>query len=353
MDKFEAGSAYRHVPVETEIRLVNKEDRIYDFVASTNSEDRHGTRLFGWKLDNYARNSVILWSHNGEIPPIGRALRTWVDGDVLRIRIQFPPEGVHELADTVRRLVEEDYLRSGSVGFIPGRVVYPWEREQDEDSTDDSIHLLENELVEYSLTPVPSNPDALQLAMSRGIIGKEVEDCFVINKQVDGSSFDDAREALTRWLETELPEETVDKKQEEVVETEEELEERTISEELSEDLSTYLVERDALMTQLNELQGLVDGHKDADVGLQAELKTITSEVEELVAENTDLKSTIRSLNGRITDLEEGATSANVSRRLADLEHRAKAEKVISVEGVEEGLEIPSDLFDKIDQIHRS
>lgn len=322
MEKFKAGEKYQHVPVDTEIRVVDKEARIYDFVASTQNEDRHGTRLFGWELENYAKNSVILWSHNSSIPPIGRALRTWVDGNVLKIRIQFPPEGVHELADTVRKLVEHDYLRSGSVGFIPGRVVYPWERDEDERGDDDSIHLLDNELVEYSLTPVPSNPDALQLALGRGMIGDNVKDCFTINKEIDGSAFDEVREALTAWLETEAPE---------------------VDEGGVDEVDELVAERGTLLKELEDLRG-------ASLLDRETIDTLSEAEAELREDKKLLERTIRVLTKRVEELEDGCVPEEVDRRLKEVEHRLKASKVINVEKEERGLEIPEGFLDKIDQV---
>jgi len=333
MEKFEAGQTYRHTSVATEVRLVNKEDRIYDFVASTQGEDRHGTRLFGWNLENYSKNSVILWSHNGSIPPIGRALKTWMDGNTLKIRIQFPPEGVHELADTVRRLVEEDYLRSGSVGFIPGRVVFPWERDEDVRGDDDSIHLLDNELIEFSLTPVPSNPDALGLAHSRGLISKSVADCFVVNKQVDGSSFDEARVAMVEWLESACP--TADPPD-------------------ANDDITAASERECAQAQLIDLLQEQHGDLLGEIEvLKDEAETAEEQITGLLEEREDARVVIRNLNKRIEDLEGTSATSDVARRVSDLEHRLKATKIISVEDEDTGIKVPDDVFAKLDQLSRS
>src|SRR5947208_1044841 len=44
------------------------------FVISTASVDREGDTVApeGWVLQEYERNPVVLWAHDGEEPPIGQ-----------------------------------------------------------------------------------------------------------------------------------------------------------------------------------------------------------------------------------------------------------------------------------------
>uniref|UniRef100_A0A6M3KIE5 Putative prohead protease n=1 Tax=viral metagenome TaxID=1070528 RepID=A0A6M3KIE5_9ZZZZ len=145
-------------------------ERQYEFTASTSDVDRDGEVIDagGWDLKNFKKNPVIMFAHDYRTLPIGKAPRVWVsskDGvKSLKNTIQFPPEGTYEFADIVERLVDTGYLTAESVGFIP--------REWDEGDGEKSPRrtYTKQELLEISIVPVPSNPNALRNAVDEGII---------------------------------------------------------------------------------------------------------------------------------------------------------------------------------------
>ena len=134
-----------------------------DFVISTESVDRdHDTiALDGWKLANYRKNPVVLWAHDYRMPPIGRSKRIAVKDGALRARVEFAPAEAYPLAETVRRLVFGGFLKTASVGFRPMKHVFNSER--------GGVDFSEQELLEWSIVPVPSNPEALSDAKAAGI----------------------------------------------------------------------------------------------------------------------------------------------------------------------------------------
>jgi len=143
------------------------EDRIYEFTASTSAKDRDGEVIeaLGWDLRNFKKNPVIMYAHDYRTLPIGRAPRVWVSKDgELKNTVEFPPEGTYEFADIVERLVDTGYLKTESVGFIPRK----WEDGDGEKSPRRTY--TKQELLEISIVPVPSNPDALRNAIEDGII---------------------------------------------------------------------------------------------------------------------------------------------------------------------------------------
>jgi len=85
-------------------------------VASVETEDRAGDLIeaAGWELDAYARNPVVLWAHDYLRPPIGRSLRTWVEGRSLLATIEFAPM---PFAQEIRALYAGGFMRGVSVGF--------------------------------------------------------------------------------------------------------------------------------------------------------------------------------------------------------------------------------------------
>lgn len=132
-------------------------DREFTFVISTGAVDRDNDtiKVSGWDLENYRKNPVVLFGHRSDIPPIARAVSVTKSSGVLKARLQFPEPGVSELADTVHGLVKGGFMNATSVGFRPKRDKYAWNEERG------GIDFEEQELLEFSLVPVPSNPEAI------------------------------------------------------------------------------------------------------------------------------------------------------------------------------------------------
>jgi len=141
-------------------------ERQYEFIASNSIEDRDGEIIDvdGWDLKNFKKNPVIPWAHNYQNPPVARATKVWKHNGQLKNTIEFPPEGTYEFADTIERLVGAGYIKAESVGFIPKE----WEDGDGEKAPRRTYK--KQELLEISLVPVPSNPDALRNAVSSGLI---------------------------------------------------------------------------------------------------------------------------------------------------------------------------------------
>jgi len=141
-------------------------EREYEFTASTSIQDRDGEVIeaSGWDLKNFKKNPVIMYAHDYRSLPIGKASRVWLSDGKLKNTVSFPPEGTYEFADIVERLVDTGYLKTESVGFIPKK----WEDGDGEKAPRRTY--TKQELLEISIVPVPSNPDALRNAVDDGVI---------------------------------------------------------------------------------------------------------------------------------------------------------------------------------------
>ena len=141
-------------------------ERQYEFTASTSTQDRDGEVIdaAGWDLKNFRKNPVIMFAHDYRSLPIGKASRVWLHNGALKNTVEFPPEGIYEFADIVERLVDTGYLKTESVGFIPKK----WEDGDGEKAPKRTY--TKQELLEISIVPVPSNPDALRNAVEAGVI---------------------------------------------------------------------------------------------------------------------------------------------------------------------------------------
>jgi len=156
-------------------------DRNYEFTASTSTQDRDGEVIDakGWDLKNFKKNPVIMYAHDYRSLPIGRASKVWLTGGKLKNTVEFPPEGTYEFADIVERLVDTGYLKTESVGFIPKK----WEDGDGEKAPKRTY--TKQELLEISLVPVPSNPDALRNAVEDGVITTKEFDTITKPEEID------------------------------------------------------------------------------------------------------------------------------------------------------------------------
>ena len=130
------------------------------FAVSVESEDRAGDLIVasGWDLRAYERNPIVLWAHQHLAPPIGRSLKTWVEGRSLMAMVEFAPSA---FAQEVRRLYEGGFLRGVSVGF---RAIETEQRQSQ--SGRRGVLFKKQELLEISAAPVPLHPDTLALSPS-------------------------------------------------------------------------------------------------------------------------------------------------------------------------------------------
>jgi len=142
-------------------------ERQYEFTASTADMDRDGEVIDveGWDLRNFKKNPVIMYAHAYNTLPIGKATHIGIKDGKLKNTVEFPPEGTYEFADIVERLVNTGYLKTESVGFIPRK----WEDGDGGEKTPRRTYT-KQELLEISIVPIPSNPNALMNAVKEGII---------------------------------------------------------------------------------------------------------------------------------------------------------------------------------------
>jgi len=162
----------------------NKDDT-YTFIGSDETLDRDGEviKVDGWQLANYKKNPVVLWGHRHDIPAIGKAERVYKDDGKLKFKVRFAQEGAHELADTVRALIDDDILKSVSVGYIPLKREYP---SDDEKAKQPQVVTMKAELYELSVVNVPANQNALISSMKEK--GYEQKTIDLVMEEASGES---------------------------------------------------------------------------------------------------------------------------------------------------------------------
>src|SRR3990167_3681170 len=112
-------------------------------------------------LKNFRKNPVVLWAHDYTMPPIGKAM--WVRKDDVGVLAKFKFAST-PLAQEIKTLYEEKVLNAFSVGFVP-------KESEDGDGEKKPRRTYKKwEMLEFSAVPVPANPDAISLAIQKGLI---------------------------------------------------------------------------------------------------------------------------------------------------------------------------------------
>lgn len=144
-------------------KAVDGEKRTVKFTITTGAIDRDNDTVnpSGWDLKNYLKAPVVLWSHDYSQLPVARTVELSATRLGLEATTQFPPKGVYPFADTVFELIKGGFLGATSVGFRPIEFTAAHER--------GGIDFKKQELLEFSVVPVPANPEALISAKSKGI----------------------------------------------------------------------------------------------------------------------------------------------------------------------------------------
>lgn len=135
---------------------VQPDSRTIGFTISTGSIDRDGDILDpkGWQLDNYKKNPVVLFAHDYHQLPVAKATAITQTAAGLQATAEFPPKGTYPFADTVFDMLKAGFLSATSVGF------QPIDHEPAKDRGK-GFNFKSQELLEFSIVPIPSNAEAL------------------------------------------------------------------------------------------------------------------------------------------------------------------------------------------------
>jgi uncharacterized protein len=158
----------------TEVTAKANASRILRFICATDDLDRDRDIVLpaGLQLDDYLRNPCFLWCHRFDQPPIGRAVKLVLGkkGRELSVEIEFSSD---EFSDRIFKLYKGGFLNGVSVGFKIIKAGPPdssvFTARPDIASQAQRV-IYQALLLEISAVPIPSNPHALQAAVSKGIV---------------------------------------------------------------------------------------------------------------------------------------------------------------------------------------
>jgi len=152
-----------------------EESRIIPFILSTFTRDRHRTVLNqdNWQLENYRKNPVIAYQHNlsgglcTDPDPdniIGKSNRIEVEGAKKERQLiadaEFEPAESNIMAEKIFRKIIFGSLSRSSVGFLEvGNGKYG-DGDEAQGEERETYYFEGQELLEWSVVNIPSNPDA-------------------------------------------------------------------------------------------------------------------------------------------------------------------------------------------------
>ena len=171
-----------------EIKGIDEKERTLTAYVSTEARDRMDERLLvsGADITKFKKNPVVLFAHNYAQPPIGKALWTKKDDRGVISKVQFAKTA---LAEEVFQLYKDGFMNAFSVGFIPKE----WTDGDGEKTPSRTYNKWE--MIEFSAVPVPANPEALTLAVQKGILKDEtLKKSFGLDKKEEAP----AEEAETK-----------------------------------------------------------------------------------------------------------------------------------------------------------
>lgn len=149
-------------PFDIGTKAADDTDRVRTFSISDESVDGHNDTisLKGWKAKKFNDNPIVLFGHQPD-NLIGKSLRLFKQDAKLKSKAEFMGPDLSEFAYAVYKWVDAGFLRKASVGFKPLK----WEYNEKRDGFD----FLEQELREWSVVPIPANPNVGLEAKSLGL----------------------------------------------------------------------------------------------------------------------------------------------------------------------------------------
>jgi|TARA_R100000501_G_C2604410_1_gene100613 HK97 family phage prohead protease len=178
-------------------------------IISTSAIDRDKEILLpkGVNLDNFLKNPVVLFGHDFNETPIGKALWVTKGTKNIKAKVKFADT---EKGSEVFNLFKGGFLNAFSVGFraTKGHLPTPDEIKKKPEWAEANWVFDEWELLEFSAVPVPANPEALALAVkSKEVsVSKELGNELDIDIEEKFFPAEASETANNKLIETVLPE---------------------------------------------------------------------------------------------------------------------------------------------------
>lgn len=152
----------------TKTKAVDDERSIV-FLLSDETKDRHNSiiKSDGWDLENYNKNPIVAYQHkvgpdvfNDPNPDliIGRG-SVWLEDGKLWGKIDFEDKDNNPLAEKIYNKIKNGFLSAVSVGFTP---IEDGRGDEKRGEDPEVYYFRKQELAEFSVVNIPSNPNAVK-----------------------------------------------------------------------------------------------------------------------------------------------------------------------------------------------
>lgn len=152
----------------------------HNFTATitTSALDRDNEVLLpmGMRRGNFDNNPVVFWNHDYDTP-IGKAVKLNQDNNSWSATAELVPRPKSHrgewFPDTVHQWMKHGAANGVSVGFIPIETRRPSSRDKEKFGDDVEMVHSKWDLLEFSVTPIPCNQEALINTVSKGYMTKD------------------------------------------------------------------------------------------------------------------------------------------------------------------------------------
>lgn len=140
------------------------DSRQVEFVISTEAIDDYGTsfKIDGWELDQYRANPIVMYAHDvwsNDPDSIVGTSEVFLEDQTLVGRVTFEPAEINPLAEKVYQKIKAGTLRMASIHAD----VKEWRMgDANAGENPDVVYFTRHVLLEWSVVPIGSNPDALK-----------------------------------------------------------------------------------------------------------------------------------------------------------------------------------------------
>ncbi len=161
--------------IPRDMRFEDDENAVISYIT-TNAKDRDNEIIDpkGAILEDYEAHPVVLFGHDYYSLPIGKCTSIKRDNKGLIAKTKYYNKGMGQEVFDYRKA---GFPMAESIGFIP----LEYKRYEDGDASEDAKNGVQRKytkwvLLEYSDVPIPSNPEALMLAISKGLVPVKLAD---------------------------------------------------------------------------------------------------------------------------------------------------------------------------------
>lgn len=105
----------------TDVKAAENENRIVEFVASKEIRDYEGdlVKMDGMDISKIKKTKSFLWSHQKDSLPIGKIVKIWKEGKILRGKAEMTSEEEYPFGFQVYKLIKGGYINNVSLSFLP------------------------------------------------------------------------------------------------------------------------------------------------------------------------------------------------------------------------------------------